>query len=113
MKQTLCLTAASIRPIGFDGLHLSVTGDASRQINANITPKVIISASSMCEAGRIRRHLKHNLWRPECTILFVGYQVEGTHGKKLLDGAKFVSLFGEEVKVCASIRIRPTQTVIS
>lgn len=103
-SETNALLDHGINPIGFDGLHLSVTSDASRQINADITPKVIISASGMCEAGRIRHHLKHNLWRPECTILFVGYQVEGTLGRKLLDGAKFVSLFGEEVKVCASIQ---------
>ncbi len=93
-----------VNPIGFDGLHLTVTSDESRQINTDPTPKVIISASGMCEAGRIRHHLKHNLWRPECTVLFVGYQVEGTLGRKLLEGAKYVNLFGEEVRVSASVR---------
>lgn len=98
------LLNSGINPIGFDGLHLTVTSDESRQINTDPTPKVIISASGMCEAGRIRHHLKHNLWRPECTVLFVGYQVEGTLGRKLLEGAKYVHLFGEEVRVSAAVR---------
>ena len=98
------LLNSGINPIGFDGLHLTVTSDESRQINTDPTPKVIISASGMCEAGRIRHHLKHNLWRPECTVLFVGYQVEGTLGRKLLEGAKYVNLFGEEVRVSAAVR---------
>lgn len=103
--ETKELLDRGINPIGFDGLHLSVTSEDSKRINADNTPKVIISASGMCEAGRIRHHLKHNLWRPECTVLFIGYQVAGTLGRKLLDGAKFVNLFGEEVKVAASIQI--------
>lgn len=101
-KRTNCLTGESI-PIGFDGLHLSVTSDDSKKINADPMPKVIISASGMCEAGRIRHHLKHNLWRPECTVLFVGYQVEGTLGRRLFNGARYVNLFGEDVKVSAHI----------
>ena len=74
-EETNELLDRGINPVGFDGLHLSVTSDDSKMINADPTPKVIISASGMCEAGRIRHHLKHNLWRPECTVLFVGYQV--------------------------------------
>ncbi len=102
-EETNELLERGVNPIGFEGLHLSVTSDDSKKINADPMPKVIISASGMCEAGRIRHHLKHNLWRPECTVLFVGYQVEGTLGRKLLNGARYVNLFGEDVKVSAHI----------
>ena len=92
-----------VNPIGFPGLKTTVSSDESRSINFIKTPKVIISASGMCEAGRIRHHLKHNLWREECTIVFVGYQVPGTLGYQLLNGAKEVKLFGETVHVNAEI----------
>ena len=97
------LIAQGINPISFAGLHLSVTDADSRQINTIDTPKVIISAAGMCDAGRIRHHLKHNLWRPDSTVLFVGYQSEGTLGRRLLDGAQYVNLFGEEIAVKARI----------
>ena len=87
----------------FPGLHLTETTDESKQLNLDGTPKVIISASGMCDAGRIRHHLKHNLWRPDSTIVFVGFQGEGTLGRALLDGAKSVKLFGEEIAVRAEI----------
>ena len=77
------LVEQGINPIGFPGLKTSVTSDESKMINFSKKPLVIISASGMCEAGRIRHHLKHNLWRPESTILFVGYQVPGTLGHAL------------------------------
>ncbi len=102
-KETLDLLAEGINPIRFQNLNLSITADDSKAINADKVPKVILSASGMCEAGRVRHHLKHNLWRPESTVLFVGYQSEGTIGRKLLDGAAAVKLFGEEIEVRAEI----------
>ena len=97
------LVNQGINPLSFPGLKLSITSDESKAINFDDTPKVIISASGMCEAGRIRHHLKHNIWRPECTILFVGYQSVGTLGRKILEGAQEVKLFGETVDVKAAI----------
>ncbi len=102
-SETLELLQKGIDPIRFDGLKLSVTSDDSKLINFDNSPKVIISASGMCEAGRIRHHLKHNLWRGDSTVLFVGYQAEGTLGRKLVEGAASVTLFGEEVAVNAKI----------
>ena len=92
-----------IDPINVPGLRISVTSDDSRMINTDRTPKVILSASGMCEAGRIRHHLKHNLWRPECTILFVGFQAVGTLGRTLIEGVDSVKLFGEPIEVKAEI----------
>lgn len=96
-----------INPIGFPGLKTAVTSDESKNINFIQKPIVIISASGMCEAGRIRHHLKHNLWREDSTILFVGYQVPGTLGNHLLNGAKEVKLFGETIEVRARIENLP------
>ena len=93
-KQALELVKKGINPISFPGLKLAITSDESKEINFIDTPKVIISASGMCEAGRIRHHLKHNLWREECTILFVGYQAIGTLGRAIVDGVQEVKLFG-------------------
>ncbi len=90
-------------PIFFPGLEIAVTSEESKAINFDQTPKVILSASGMCEAGRIRHHLKHNLWRKECTVLFVGYQAAGTLGRAIYEGTKSVRLFGEEVEVNAEI----------
>ena len=102
-EETLALLQQGIDPITFPGLRVSVTSEESRMINSDRVPKVILSASGMCEAGRIRHHLKHNLWRPECTILFVGYQAVGTLGRTLLDGATTVKLFGEPIEVQAEL----------
>lgn len=102
--QTRALLEKGIDPINVPGLRISVTSDDSRMINTDRTPKVILSASGMCEAGRIRHHLKHNLWRGECTILFVGFQSPGTLGRALIEGADEVRLFGETVQVNAQIR---------
>ncbi len=90
-------------PIGFRNLRFTASADESKAINEDTTPKIIISASGMCEAGRIKHHLKHNLWRPESTILFVGYQAEGTLGRRILSGEKTVKIFGEEIGVHAEI----------
>jgi Predicted metal-dependent RNase, consists of a metallo-beta-lactamase domain and an RNA-binding KH domain len=87
----------------FPGLHLTQSSMESRALNEDPSPKVIISASGMCDAGRIRHHLKHNLWRRECIIVFVGYQAVGSLGRLLLDGATAVKLFGEEIKVQAKV----------
>ena len=101
--EALELVHRGINPISFPGLHLSITSDESKAINFDDTPKVIISASGMCDAGRIKHHLKHNLWREECTVLFVGYQSVGTLGRTILEGASEVKLFGETVDVRARI----------
>lgn len=102
-EETKALVEKGINPISFPNLFLSVTADESRAINFDPTPKVILSASGMCDAGRIRHHLKHNLWRRECSIVFAGYQAEGTLGRILQDGAEVVRLFGEEIEVEAHI----------
>ncbi len=102
-EETLDLVNKGINPIWFDDIRMSHTSEESKLINANEEPKIIISASGMCEAGRIRHHLKHNLWRENNIILFVGYQAEGSLGRRLLNGEKTVSLFGEEISVCAEI----------
>ena len=101
--EAMDLIKRGINPITFPGLHLAITSEESKAINFEHTPKVIISASGMCEAGRIRHHLKHNLWRPECTILFVGYQANGTLGRAIVDGVKEVKLFGETIEIRARI----------
>ncbi len=101
--EAMALIRQGINPIAFPGLKTSITSNDSKAINFDTKPKVIISASGMCEAGRIRHHLKHNLWREECTILFVGYQAHGTLGRTILEGATSVKLFGEQVEIKARI----------
>ena len=102
-EETKALVERGINPIDFPGLKLSVTSEESKNINFDMTPKVIISAAGMCDAGRIRHHLKHNLWREECSVVFAGYQAEGTLGRLLQDGAPAVKIFGEEIDVKAHI----------
>lgn len=91
-------------PLDFESLKFVVSSDESKALNEDPSPKIIISASGMCDVGRIKHHLKHNLYRPESTILFVGFQAEGTLGKRILSGEKLVKIFGEEIAVNAEIR---------
>ena len=102
-EETLALLSQGIDPLHFDGLHPAVSAEDSKRINEDPRPKVILSASGMCEAGRVRHHLKHNLWRPESLILFVGYQAQGSLGRSIQEGARTVRLFGEEIAVRAEI----------
>ncbi len=102
-EETLKLVKQGKNPLWFDGIRITESSDESKLINSDETPKVIISASGMCEAGRIRHHLKHNLWKSNNIILFVGYQSEGSLGRRLLNGEKTVTLFGEEISVNAEI----------
>ena len=90
-------------PLDFPGLKFTKTTQESQFLNIDNSPKIIISASGMCEAGRIRHHLKHNLWNPKSSIVFVGYQAEGTLGRMLIEGVKDVTLFGESIHVNAEI----------
>ena len=106
-EEALDLLAKEINPIGFPNLHLSITTEDSKAINFIEEPKVIISASGMCDAGRIKHHLKYNLWREDSTILMVGYQSVGSPGRKIQDGAKEIKLFGEDVAVRARIETLP------
>lgn len=90
-------------PLDFKNLYFSRTSDESKALNQDQRPKILIAASGMCDAGRIRHHLKHNLWNEKSTIVFVGYQAEGSLGRMLLDGAKRVTLFGEKIAVKAEV----------
>ncbi len=105
--ETRALINQGINPLMSPGVQLSVSSEESKAINLDKKPKVIISASGMCEAGRIRHHLKHNLWRRESLILFVGYQSVGTTGRAIRDGAKKIKLFGEDISVNAEISYLP------
>lgn len=90
-------------PLEFPGLQFTMSADESKALNENTIPSIIISASGMCEVGRIKHHLKHNIWNPKNTILFVGYQAPGTLGYSIVNGAKKVKIFGEEIAVNARI----------
>lgn len=90
-------------PLEFPGLKFTKTAEESKALNEINVPSIIISASGMCEVGRIKHHLKHNLWNPNSTILFVGYQAPGTLGSKIVNGDKTVKIFGEEIAVNARI----------
>ena len=99
------MIAKGVNPILFPSLTAVIDSEESKKLNQRKESAVIISSSGMCEAGRIRHHLKHNIWRSDSTILFVGYQAEGTLGREIVDGAESVNLFGEEIMVNAEIAI--------
>jgi metallo-beta-lactamase family protein len=101
--QTTAILKKGINPLTFPNLTFVDSTDDSKALNFDPVPKVVISSSGMCEAGRIRHHLKHNLGKKECSIVFVGFQVDGTLGRTILDGAKKVELFGDEITVLATI----------
>lgn len=102
-EDTKAYIARGDHPLEFKNLKFTKTSQESMWLNTNSDPKVIISASGMCEAGRIRHHLKHNLWNKKASIVFVGYQAEGTLGRFLVEGAEEVTLFGEKIQVNAEI----------
>lgn len=102
-EEALKLIKTGEHPLEFDGVVFTKSPEESANINKIQSGAIVISASGMCDAGRIKHHLKHNLWRKECSIVFVGYQAEGTLGRAILDGTKKVKLFGEEVAVKAHI----------
>ncbi len=90
-------------PLEFRGLQFTPSAEESKALNEDHTPAIILSASGMCEVGRIKHHLKHNLWNPNSTILFVGYQAPGTLGRSIVEGAEKVKIFGEEIAINARV----------
>ncbi|MBR1654005.1 MAG: MBL fold metallo-hydrolase [Clostridia bacterium] len=102
-EDTQRLIQSGDNPLEFPGLRFTRTAQESKELNEDDEASIIISASGMCEVGRIKHHLKHNIWNPKNTILFVGYQAPGTLGRKIVDGAKTVKIFGEEISVNARI----------
>lgn len=106
-EEALQLLDAGINPIIFDGLRTTESVDESKALNTDPVPKVIISSAGMCDAGRIRHHLKHNLWNSASTVLFVGYQSVGTLGRRIEDGADSVTLFGESIAINCEIAMLP------
>ncbi len=102
-EEAMKIIRSGDHPLIFSNLRTTVSADESKKINESTKPSVIISASGMCTDGRIKHHLKHNLWKPECTIALAGYQAEGTLGRKLADGEKDVRIFQEDIHVSADI----------
>jgi metallo-beta-lactamase family protein len=106
-EEAKAFVEAGINPLAFDGLTIAETTEDSKAINFDKRSKVILSASGMCTAGRIKHHLKHGLWNANNTILFVGFQAYGTLGRALIEGAEKVKLFGETIRVNAEIKQLP------
>ncbi len=104
-EEAKAFKAEGIRFFSFDTLRIAETAEESKAINFDPSQKIIISSSGMCDAGRIKHHLKHNLWRPDSTVLFVGYQAVGTLGRSIMDGSEKVRIFGEEIQVKAAVEV--------
>ena len=102
-EETQAFIQSGDNPLEFNGLQFTRTADESKALNEKEESAIIISASGMCEVGRIKHHLKHHLWDPKSTILFVGYQAQGTLGRRIVEGEKKVKIFGEEIAVNARI----------
>ena len=102
-EETLELVRSGIDPFLFPGVRFTRSVDESKRINDIRSGAIIIAGSGMCTGGRIKHHLKHNLWRPECSVIFVGYQAHGTLGRRIVDGAKEVTIYGERIAVQAEI----------
>ncbi|NLZ77646.1 MAG: MBL fold metallo-hydrolase, partial [Spirochaetales bacterium] len=102
-EETMALVDAGVNPILFEGLTPVVDVNDSIALNHRTESCVIISSSGMCEAGRIKHHLKHNLWRRECTVIFSGYQAAGTLGRSIYDGARHVTIFGDQIDIRCEI----------
>jgi metallo-beta-lactamase family protein len=102
-RETRNIVKKGLNPLNFPNLEFTDSVEESKAINYNTTPKVIISSSGMCEGGRVKHHLKHNLWKRECAVIFVGYQAIGTLGRDLLEGAERVEIYRDEIAVLASI----------
>ena len=102
-EETQKIIKSGDNPLEFPGLQFTRTAEESKELNESSDSSIIISASGMCEVGRIKHHLKHNIWNPKNTILFVGYQAPGTLGRKIVDGAKTVKIFGEDISVNARV----------
>jgi metallo-beta-lactamase family protein len=102
-EEAMAYRSEGVQFFSFKTLVIAETAEQSKDINFDPRQKIIISSSGMCEAGRIKHHLKHNLWRADATILFVGYQAVGTLGRSIVDGNKNVKIFGEEIQVKATI----------
>ena len=103
-EETQAMIKSGDNPLEFPGLEFTRTAEEGKELNGKEESSIIISASGMCEVGRIKHHLKHHLWDPNSTILFVGYQAPGTLGRRLVDGEKNVKIFGEEIAVNAEIK---------
>lgn len=102
-EQARAIVDQGFDPFDIPNLHFTPTTEESVAINEKPGPAIIVSASGMCTAGRIKHHLKHNLWRPGASIIMVGFQAQGTTGRKIVDGEKSVKIFREDVAVKAKV----------